>query len=216
MKTLILLMLTAVAFQGFAQSGHELTLVFLNKRTDLPEIPKAEVEKIMEGHMANIERLAEEDKLIVAGPFEGGGGIFILKTNSFEEAKSWLSTDPGVQAGRWNLEYLPISFRTGGACTAKQPYEMLSYHFVRYALNLTKFNVKESANTLRKHEQYMKELTQTGNVIAEATFGDKEGSILIMKGDLDQRVVEASPAVQEQLLEPDVKKLWVARGSFCE
>jgi uncharacterized protein YciI len=193
-----------------------LTFVFLNKRTDLPEMPKKQLDKLMEGHLANIERLAKEGKLKVAGPFEEGGGIFVLSTSSQDEAKQWLSTDPGVQAQRWNMEYHPMAFRIGGACAVGEKYEMVTYHFVRYGLNLTKFNVQESPNTLRRHEQYVKQLAQTGNVIAEASLGEKEGAILIMKGDLDQRAVEASPAVQEQLFEIEVKKIWVAKGSFCE
>jgi uncharacterized protein YciI len=192
------------------------TFVFLNKRTDLPELHKAEVDRIMEGHMANINRLATESKLLVAGPFEGGGGIFVLNTGSTEEAKQWLTTDPGVKAERWRMEYLPVTFRTGGACAVGEEYEMTSYHFIRYGLTLTKFNVQQASQTVVKHGQYMKQLAATGNVIAEATFGDAEGSILIMRGDLDSRVVEASPAVQEQLYDLSIYTLWVAKGSFCE
>lgn len=213
---LVFLFMSLLVATGFSQTKSDLTFVFLNKRDDLPTMPKDALDKLMEGHMANIERLAKEGKLIVAGPFEGGGGIFILKTASAEEAKAWLATDPGVQAERWRVEYLPVTFRIGQACVAKEPYEMVTYHFVRYGITLTKFNVQDAPNTLRKHGEYMKELAQTGNVIAEATFGDKEGSILIMKGELEKRVVEASAAVQEQLFEITIKKLWVAKGSFCE
>ena len=70
------------------------TFVFLNSRKDKPELPKEELDKLMDGHMKNIERLAKEGKLIVAGPFEGGGGIFIMNTSSVKEASEWLSTDP--------------------------------------------------------------------------------------------------------------------------
>jgi uncharacterized protein YciI len=215
MKKLLFVLGCMVTSTLLAQEK-DLLFVFLNKRTDLPEMPKEQVDKLMEGHLANIEKLAKEGKLVVAGPFDGGGGIFVLKTKSVEEARQWLSTDPGVQAKRWNVEYLPVAFRIGGACPVGEKYEMTSYHFIRYGLNLTKFNVQDSPNTLRRHEQYMKQLAQTGNVIAEASFGDREGAILIMKGDLDERVVEASPAVQEQLFEVEIKNLWVAKGSFCE
>jgi len=214
-KILAAIVISIAGFQAKAQSD-PLLFVFLNKRIDLPALPKDESDKLMEGHMANIERLAKEGKLVVAGPFEGGGGIFVLKTNSVEEAKGWLANDPGVKAERWRMEYLPVTFRAGNACVAKEPYQMVSYHFMRYGLNLTKFNVQQAGNTLQKHMVYMKELNQTGNVIAEASLGDGEGSFLIMKGDLDQRVVEASPAVQEQVFTIEVKKLWVAKGSFCE
>lgn len=214
-KILAAIVISIAGFQAEAQSD-PLLFVFLNKRTDLPALPKDESDKLMEGHMANIERLAKEGKLVVAGPFEGGGGIFVLKTNSVDEAKDWLANDPGVKAERWRMEYLPVTFRAGNACVAKEPYQMVSYHFMRYGLNLTKFNVQQAGNTIQKHMVYMKELNQTGNVIAEASLGDGEGSFLIMKGDLDQRVVEASPAVQEQVFTIEVKKLWVAKGSFCE
>ena len=214
-KTVLAIVMLLGSLQGMSQTD-PLLFVFLNKRTDLPALPKEESDKLMEGHMANIERLAKEGKLVVAGPFEGGGGIFVLKTNSVEEAKSWLTTDPAVKAERWRMEYLPLTFRTANACVAKEPYEMVSYHFIRYGLNLTKFNVQQAGNTIQKHIVYMKELGQTGNVIAEASLGDGEGSFLIMKGDLDQRVVEASPAVQEQVFTIEVRKLWVAKGSFCE
>ena len=40
-----------------------------------------EVKKIMEGHLANINRLAKEGKLTAAGPLDEGGGIFIFRYN---------------------------------------------------------------------------------------------------------------------------------------
>lgn len=213
MKPLLILVLLVMATDAFSQ---DLTFIFLNKRTDLPQLPKEELDKIMDGHLKNIERLAQEGKLLIAGPFEGGGGIFVLKTGSVDEAKEWLSTDPGVKAERWRMEYLPLVFRAGGACPVGEEYEMISYHFVRYGLSLTKFNVQQAGATLNKHREYMSQLAGTGNVIAEASFGDQEGSMLVMRGELDQRVVEASPAVQELLYEISVRKLWIAKGSFCE
>src|SRR6266850_8328168 len=123
MKLLFLLALTLVIPAG-AQS-QEFVFVFLNKKTDKVELPKAEVEKIMEGHMANIKRLAQEGKLIVAGPFDGGGGIFIFKSNSGEQVKEWIGTDPGVRANRWNVEILPYSPRVGSACLAAETISMV-------------------------------------------------------------------------------------------
>lgn len=212
----LLIAMVFICANTFAQENSDLIFVFLNKRTDLPAIPKAELDKIMEGHMANITAMAKDGRLLAAGPFEGGGGIFILKANSIDEAKEWLVNDPGIKAERWRLEYLPVVFRTGKTCAAKEPYEMVSYHFIRYGLTLAKHNVQHAPATLLKHEQYMKDLNKTGNVIAEASFGDNEGSILIVKGELDQRVVESSPAVKELLFDIDIKKLWIAKGSFCE
>ncbi|NJN41781.1 MAG: hypothetical protein HC811_05655, partial [Flammeovirgaceae bacterium] len=74
------------------------TFVFLNSRTDKAELPKEELDALMQKHLANIERLVKEEKLIVAGPFEGGGGIFIMNTTSVDQAREWLSTDAAIQA----------------------------------------------------------------------------------------------------------------------
>jgi uncharacterized protein YciI len=198
-------------------SGQAFTFVFLNSKPDKKELPKEEIDKIMKGHMDNINRLAKEGKLIVAGPFEGGGGIFILNTISIDEAKQWLSTDPGIQANRWNVELLPYTPKTGGVCAVGEPYEMVTYNFIRFAPQVTKVTTGNYPEILKRHDDYIKnQFSTSGNVIAEGTFGDQEGGILILKGELQKEIIEADPGVQEALLQFDIKKLWVAKGSFCE
>jgi len=204
-------------FTGLTSSAQDFTFVFLNSKPDKQELPTEEVKKIMDGHMANINRLAQEGKLIVAGPFEGGGGIFILNTTSIEESKTWLSTDPGVQANRWNVEFFPYYPRTGSACAVGENYEMTNYHFVRFTAQVTKSTTGNYPDILKRHDDYIREqFSKTGNVIAEGIFGAYDGGILILKGELQKEIIEADPGVQEALLQFDIKKLWVAKGSFCE
>src|SRR5690606_37283736 len=76
------------------------SIVFLNKKDDAAKLSTEDSKTIMEGHIANINRLASERKLLAAGPFDGGGGLFILNTTSVEEAQGWLNTDPVVKANR--------------------------------------------------------------------------------------------------------------------
>ncbi|MFM7429913.1 MAG: YciI family protein [Flammeovirgaceae bacterium] len=199
-----------------AQAQYNRIFVFLNKRTDQAELPKEQVDKLMEGHMANIYRLAKEGKLVAAGPFDGGGGIFIFNSTSVEEVKSWLATDPGVQADRWKLEMLPFQFRLGKDTPLKEPYEMVSYQFIRFTPNIAKFNIQEVPELFVKHDDYLKEIKRTGNEIMEGIFGDTEGGVLVMKGDLDSAVIERDPAVQQGLLQFEIKKLWIAKGTFGE
>lgn len=215
MKKLLIVILLFISQLSFAQNA-ELIFVFLNNRTDKAELPEAEVKKIMDGHMANIARLAKEGKLISAGPFDAGGGIFIFKSKSMAEVNEWLSTDPGVQANRWRVEVLPYYPRTGSACPVKEPYEMVTYQFIRYIPNIAKFNIQNVPEIFKKHDDYLKAIIKTGNVVAEGIFGDMEGGILVMKGDLDMRVIEMDPAVREGLLEIELQKLWIAKGGLCE
>jgi uncharacterized protein YciI len=72
-----------------------------------------EISKALDGHMANIRRLAAEGKLLLAGPFleqSGPGtlaGLFVLEAGSMDEAKQLVATDPAVQAGRFVPEVVP-------------------------------------------------------------------------------------------------------------
>lgn len=192
------------------------TLVILNKKPDAEKITKEQSDKIMEGHMANINKLAAEEKLLAAGPFEGGGGIFVLNTTSLAEANDWLSSDPGVQAHRWNVELLPYQPRIGSVCKVSEPYEMVMYSFFRFDAVISKFTASTYPQIMKKHDDLIKQLVTTGNVIAEGIFGDNGGGILIMKGDVKADAFESDPGMQEGLLEIQSKQLYIAKGSFCE
>lgn len=60
------------------------------------------LDSIFHGHMANIQRLASEKKLILAGPIgeneKNYEGIFVFNTGDTTEARQWLDTDPAIQS----------------------------------------------------------------------------------------------------------------------
>jgi uncharacterized protein YciI len=74
-----------------------------NKVTD-----EAERDSLFAGHMRNIRNLAGMKKLIVAGPLENNEksyrGIFILDTQSFEEAKALMDPDPTIKQKVFDVE----------------------------------------------------------------------------------------------------------------
>ncbi|HSS44190.1 MAG TPA: YciI family protein [Thermoanaerobaculia bacterium] len=69
-----------------------------------------EIERLQQAHMANIQKMAETGKLLVAGPFTDNGdlrGMFVFRAATIEEAKNLAETDPAVQAGRLRIELHP-------------------------------------------------------------------------------------------------------------
>jgi uncharacterized protein YciI len=214
-RSYIIALLLLIGSTTFAQT-RSYSVIILNKKTDLEPKTKEEVDKLMEGHMANINRLAKEGKLLAAGPFEGGGGLFILNTTSVSEAKEWVSTDPAVKANRWNVEILPYTPRYGSVCLVNEPYEMVMYNFIRYDAVVSKSTASSFPQIIKKHNDYLKQLASTGNVVTEAIFGENDGGILIMKGDLQKEVIEADPGLQEGLIDIQMKQLYIAKGAFCE
>ena len=69
-----------------------------------------ETVRLQRAHLDNITRMAEEGKLVVAGPFLDEGearGIYVFAVETLEEAQALTSSDPAIQAGRLVMELHP-------------------------------------------------------------------------------------------------------------
>jgi uncharacterized protein YciI len=87
------------AYLGFLTRGAKWT----------PERTPA-TEELQKAHLANIMRLAELKKLVVAGPFGDNTnlrGIFVFRVPTLKEAQELAATDPAVQAGRLAIDIYP-------------------------------------------------------------------------------------------------------------
>lgn len=83
-------------------------MAFLKRGPNRPSDSTQSAE-LMRAHMDNIGRLAEEGKLIVAGPFYGEGdlrGIYIFDTDNLDSAKAFTETDPAIIHGSLEMELL--------------------------------------------------------------------------------------------------------------
>lgn len=207
-KLVILVLFICFDIAAFAQAK-SYTFVFLNNKPDKEVLSKEKSDSIMQGHMNNIGRLAKEGKLLAAGPFEGGGGLFVLNTTSVAEAKQWLETDPGVQAKRWNIEMFPFAPTVNSICPVGEKFEMVFYQFVR-------FTPGASAGAIHAHTEFIQQLAKEGLVIGAGNFDTYGNGILILKADVTKERVDADPLVVSGALKAEMKKLYIAKGSFCE
>lgn len=216
MKISLLTVFLALFFSGIFAQQRTYTIAFLNKKAEPEKVDAAMTQRLMEGHMANIRRLGEEGKLLAAGPFEGGGGLFIFNTTSPEEAEGWLNTDPAVQAKRWNIEVMPYTPRTGSVCPVSGDITMVPYTFVRFSAIVEKFTASTYPNLIRQHDAYVKKTVDPSDIVTEAVFGPNEGGILILRSELPSDAFANDPGVQQGLIHVDVKKLYIAKTNFCE
>ena len=183
--------------------------VFLNSKPDKEKISDELAEELQSKHMASIGQLVQEGKMSVAGPFNGGGGIFILTTNSINTAKEWLQNDPAIRAKRWDLELYPIAFEQGGACLAEPPYEMVTYKFARieYINDIANYKTNNSAADL------WQTVDKQDSIIMAGRFPQSDGGIIVYRGDEPEKFLED---LSNELVQITKKDLWVAKGSFCE
>ena len=86
--------------------------VFVILKTGNDTITNKEIRSsLFKGHMDNINSLAKEGLLYVAGPFEKNNleyrGLFILNVKTVAEAKRLCDSDPAIKAGIFEVILLP-------------------------------------------------------------------------------------------------------------
>jgi len=103
--------------------------VFVVLRTGPNKVPAGqERTEMFAGHMANIQRLANERKLAYAGPLDGvdgARGIFIFAVESIDEAKALVATDPVIIKGEMVAEY-HTHFGSAGLMMVNQVHSQIS------------------------------------------------------------------------------------------
>jgi len=103
--------------------------VFVVLRTGPNKVPPGqERTEMFAGHMANIQRLANERKLAYAGPLDGvdgARGIFIFAVESIDEAKALVATDPVIIKGEMVAEY-HAHFGSAGLMMVNQVHSQIS------------------------------------------------------------------------------------------
>ena len=80
------------------------------KRGPNRDLDSTKAMELQMAHLKNIERMAEEGKLIVAGPFVHDGdirGIYVFDVQTVEEAQALTETDPAIQQGSLEMELIP-------------------------------------------------------------------------------------------------------------
>jgi uncharacterized protein YciI len=185
--------------------------VFLNTNPDRPTISPDSASVLQALHMENIGKLYNEGKLDLAGPFNGGGGVFVLKAPDTTAAWGYLRGDAAVVAGRFNIELLPFEVSAGGLCKIPADNEMVQYGFLR-------FREKISGGVSDNPDQRV-ELYESGELLFSGWFDNSDAGIMVIRTTSDsllQSIAAAHPGVSNGHLAAEIRQLWVGQGIFCE
>lgn len=91
----------------YGMKAYTMAFLYRGPNTEMDSTTASELQK---AHMDNINRMADEGKLVFAGPFMDNDslrGIYIFNT-SLEEAAAMTNTDPAIKAGRLRMELKPF------------------------------------------------------------------------------------------------------------
>ena len=217
MKKLLLLVIL-LTFGELSAQDFDRVFVFLNVNPNKEVLSEDSVKTLMDAHFANMGDLGTQGKLINAGPFEGGGGLFVMNSPSVDTVKQWLQTDPAVKANRWLIEMYPFTTTEGSSCVVEAPYEMVSYQFVRYTPSNEIANYKTNANAKNTNmfNNLLSQLKHKEELIMAGHFGGGDGGVLVLKSKESIDFVKSSFAYSAGSKAFEFKELWIAKGSFCE
>jgi len=92
---------------GADDYGMRKYVLVILKTGPTPVAAGPERDEMFRGHFANMKRLSDEGKLVLAGPLDGVDGwrgLFVLDVAEIEEARKLVATDPVVQKGEMVAE----------------------------------------------------------------------------------------------------------------
>jgi len=107
MRSLLLLLLLALPVCAQDVPMRFYVMAILEKGPNWTKEVTPEAKELLKGHMENIQKMAKDGRLILAGPLADAGdaaGIFVFDTAKVEDARKWCDDDPAIKAGRFQVK----------------------------------------------------------------------------------------------------------------
>ncbi len=187
-----------------------------------------EIQKLQEGHMANINKMAAAGKLFAAGPILDNGdlrGIFIFRAASVDEAMALAAEDPAIKAGRLKLEILPWIGTKGIGVKAMEEHKkdpklgwtMKKYHLVLLRRGTQATQPAEEAQKIQlDHLWHIRRMLDEGKMLTAGPFmkdGDLRGIGVLNTESAEEAKAwaEADPAVKAGRVTVEIHPWLVAK-----
>jgi len=152
-------------------------MAFLVSGNSASEMTPEMRQAIQAAHMENIGKLADEGKLVIAGPFghpspdDSMRGIFVFDTGDVVKAREWTATDPAVKAGVLGMEMAVIRTETK----------------LERAIELYREQLAKNGGDARKDEMrgYAVVLAKSGESASGALGGLRKAGRIVFEGELE-------------------------------
>jgi uncharacterized protein len=170
--------------------------------------PATERNQILQRHVAYVVSMLDSGKAVITGPMGDDtvlAGIFILRAQSAEEAKTWVDADPAVKSGLFVAEMHPWwsedIFKKANTSPIK--LETVYLGFLKKGLNRKDGDdqVPEIQQLQKAHIANIQRLAKLGKLVVAGPFGD-DG---ILRGIFVFRVGSLAEAQELCATDPMIK-----------
>jgi uncharacterized protein YciI len=179
--------------------------------------------KLQEEHMANIRKLYDEHKLVIAGPFEEDTalrGIFVFQADSAAQVQDWANSDPAIKAGRLSAEVHGPWLIDGNAIHPPVTPEGMEQYSLVLMKRGDKWNPDAPGFTdvMKQHPAFVREMTARGYLAIAGVFplsvpGELRAVDIFRVGaEQTAALSKEDPTVQAGLLKPEIHPWITGKG----
>jgi len=226
LTTGVLLLLLPATFVA-QPAEHKLVqfqMAIMKKGPNWTSMKTEERNATVQKHIANVVALFDSGKVVIAGPFDDEtdlAGIFILRTESADEAKSWTGADPAVKAGLMVAEIHPWWSEDiyKKAATSPLKMETVYFGFLKRGPNRKPGDdeTPEIKELQKAHLANINRLAETKKLVMAGPFGDdgdNRGIFVFRVGSLKeaQELAATDPMIKIDRLRLDLHQWKVPEG----
>ena len=156
-----------------------------------------------------------QKRLTLAGWLEDGSMVYLLGALSVPEAREWIEQIGYEESGSVSVELIPATTRVNRLCSDNKTLEA-HYTFIRFDSHITKFNVRNAPQLFKIHDDHLKKIKNTGNVVLEVLFANDDGGVLVLRGEVEREVIYSDPSVVNGFLSPQIYEMRLTGGLRCD
>ena len=203
-------------------SDAKLYWIFLTTGKSTKDEKPESIEEMQKAHLENFKSLAEEEKLITAGPMKDPDerlrGIVVVKAKNRAELTSFFEDDPYVQEGFLKIEATEMKFNHGAINTKITPQGLEEFRLVIFE----KGEAGEmKQDQLDQNENYLNELSAEKDLrltvmLPKGEF-NRTALMILTKPNEEKQIEERLreiPAVKSGFWKSKVFPLYMGKGSL--
>ena len=207
-----------------AKAPENLYWVFLTTGKSLEGIERTEIEAMQAEHLSNFRRLAEEGKLLTAGPMSDPENvrqsIVVLKAGHLEELAGMFREDPYVKQGYMKVDSCKMQFELGKIHTRVAPKGMEELRIVVLERN-PESETSLDADTKKQTTDFLKVQYDLKKLNLSIRLFDVKHNcrhiLVFPKQDSDDdilKIVNEIPAVKSGFWKQKTMPIFMGKGSI--
>lgn len=208
------------------KDGEQLFWIFLTTGKSSAGVANETIEEMQSAHLANFKVLAEQKKLLTAGPMTDPEkrmrGIVVVRAKNRQEVRAMFKDDPYVQQGYLNVEATEMDFEYGTLNTRITPDGLEEFRLVMLEKNGSA-SEDPDRESQEENQSYIAEMSTEKDMLLTVFLPKQEfnrTAILIMaKGENDDAInekVSNIPAVKNGAWKSRIFPLRMGKGTLTK